>query len=100
MHITRVPIITFTDMKQSCSANEHHMFCLSLVLFVVCLFLKTPLFGLKQVLSNFQFFTQSAFYDVDATSAENVALVTVTSRKQHAVFGKVIICPCYCIVFP
>ena len=37
MHITRVPIITFTDMKQSCSANEHHMFCLSLVLFV-CLF--------------------------------------------------------------
>jgi hypothetical protein len=31
---------------------------------------------------------------------ENVALVTVTSRKQHAVFGKVIICPCYCIVFP
>ena len=34
MHITRVPIITFTDMKQSCSANEHHMFCLSFV----CLF--------------------------------------------------------------
>ena len=51
MHITRVPIITFTDMKQSCSANEHHMFCLSLDLFV-CLFLKTALFGLKQVLSN------------------------------------------------
>jgi hypothetical protein len=51
MHITRVPIITFTDMKLSCSANEHHMFCLSLVLFV-CLFLKTALFGLKQVLSN------------------------------------------------
>ena len=37
MHITRVPIITFTDMKQSCSANEHQMFCFSLVLFV-CLF--------------------------------------------------------------
>jgi hypothetical protein len=37
MHITCVPIITFTDMKQSCSANEHHMLCLSLVLFV-CLF--------------------------------------------------------------
>ena len=53
MHITRVPIITFTDMKQSCSANEHHVFCLNLVLFVVCLFLKTALFGLKQVLSNF-----------------------------------------------
>jgi hypothetical protein len=31
---------------------------------------------------------------------ENVALVTVTSRKQHVVFGKVIICPCYCVVFP
>jgi hypothetical protein len=43
---------------------------------------------------------QSAFYDVNATSAENVALVTVTSRKQHALFGKVIICPCYGIVFP
>jgi hypothetical protein len=51
MHITRVPIITFTDMKQSCSANEHHMFCFSLDLFV-CLLLKTALFGLKQVLSN------------------------------------------------
>jgi hypothetical protein len=51
MHMTRVPIITFTDMKQSCSANEHHMFCLSLDLFV-CLLLKTALFGLKQVLSN------------------------------------------------
>jgi hypothetical protein len=50
MHITRVPIITFTDMKQSCSANEHHMY--SLVLFV-CLFWKTALFSLKQVLSNF-----------------------------------------------
>jgi hypothetical protein len=37
---------------------------------------------------------------IDATSAENVTLVTVTSQKQHAVFGKVIICPCYCIVFP
>ena len=37
--------------NKSCSANEHHMFCLSLVLFV-CLFLKTALFGLKQVLSN------------------------------------------------
>ena len=70
------------------------------------LLLKTALFGLKQVLSNF---TKSAFYDVDATSAkkrcsvkrnlENVALVT-TSRKQHAVFDKVIICPCYCIIFP
>jgi hypothetical protein len=57
-----------------------------------------------------QIFTQSAFYDVDATSAkkrrsvkrnlENVALVTTTLRKQRAVFGKVIICPCYCIVFP
>jgi hypothetical protein len=56
-----------------------------------------------------QIFTQSAFYDVDATSVkkkrsvkrnlENVSLVTTTSRKQHAVFGKVIICPCYCIVF-
>ena len=52
MQITRVPIITFTDMKQSCSANEHQMFCFSLVLFV-CLFLKTVLFSLKQVLSNF-----------------------------------------------
>jgi hypothetical protein len=31
---------------------------------------------------------------------ENVALVTAASRKQHAVFGKVIIYPCYCIVFP
>jgi hypothetical protein len=39
----------------------------------------------------FQIFTQSAFYDVDTTSAENVALVTVTSQKQNAVFGKVII---------
>jgi hypothetical protein len=29
-----------------------------------------------------------------------VAFVTTTSRKQHAVFSKVIICPCYCIVFP
>ena len=64
--------------------NEHHMFCLSLVLFV-CLFLKTALFGLKRC---FKICTQSAFYDVDASSAENVALVTVTSRKQHAVFGK------------
>jgi hypothetical protein len=30
---------------------------------------------------------------------KNVSLVTTTSRKQHAVFGKVIICPCYCIVW-
>jgi hypothetical protein len=64
---------------------------------VFLLLLKTALFGLKQVLS---IFTQSVLYDVDATSAENVALVTVTSQKQHAVFDKVIICPCYCIVFP
>ena len=58
----------------------------------------------------FQIFTQSAFYDIDETSAkkrrsfkrnlENVALVTATSREQHAVFDKVIICPWYCIVFP
>jgi hypothetical protein len=43
-------------------------------------------------------FTQSAFYDVDATSAkkrrsakrnlENVARCTAMSQKQHAVFGK------------
>jgi hypothetical protein len=61
------------------------------------IFSPTALFGMKQVLSNFY---AIGFYDVDATSAENVVLVTVTSRKQHAVFGKVIICPCYCIVFP
>jgi hypothetical protein len=36
---------------------------------------------------------QSAFYNVDAVSAENVALVTVTLQKQHAIFGKVIIIP-------
>jgi hypothetical protein len=39
--------------------------------------------------------------EVDQTDANpNVTLVTVMSQKQHAVFGKVIICPCYCIVFP
>jgi hypothetical protein len=42
----------------------------------------------------FKFLRKSAFYDVDATSAkkrcsvkrnlENVALITTTSRKQHA----------------
>ena len=87
MHITRVPIITFTDMKQSCSANEHHMFCLSFV----CLFV------FKNGIIRFEadaFKLLRNFYDVNATSAENVALVTVTSQKQNAVFGKVIICPC------
>jgi hypothetical protein len=48
---------------------------------IFLLLLKTALFGLKQVLSNFY---AIGFYDVDATSAENVALVTVTSQKQHA----------------
>ena len=53
MHITRVPIINFTDMKQSCSANEHHMFCLSLVLFVRLFAFKNGIIRLEAGAFNF-----------------------------------------------